>query len=159
MSENHHLVRGQALASFTAYGTPKAQPRARAFARNGHVRMYDPATAEGWKGQIALAVQDYLTGRPYEGPLLLTLVFLFPRPKAHYKASGLLKDNAPLWHDKKPDIDNAAKAVMDALTAVGLWHDDKQVASVSMLKRYTMADERAGCAITVASLLPLEDLK
>ena len=156
MSENHQLVRGHALASFTAYGTPKGQPRARAFARNGKVRMYDPATAEGWKGSIALAVQDHLPPQPYEGPLLLTLVFLFPRPKAHFRANGLMREDAPLWHDKKPDIDNAAKAVMDALTTIGLWKDDKQVASVSMLKRYNMGAERAGCAITVASLEPLE---
>ena len=156
MSDTHHLLRGRAMASFTAYGTPKGQPRARAFARNGHVRMYDPATAEGWKGQVALAAQDYLPPEPLDGPLLLSLAFLFPRPKAHFKSSGLLREDAPLWHDKKPDIDNAAKAVMDALTTLGMWGDDKQVASVSMLKRYTMNDERAGCQITVASLLPME---
>ena len=154
---NHHHVQATALASFTAYGEPKGQPRARAFAMGrGKVRMYDPGTAEGWKSQIAHAAQDFIPPTPHQGPLLLTLCFLFPRPKAHFRANGLLKETAPLWVEKKPDIDNAAKAVMDALTMLGMWDDDKQVASVSKLKRYIMNDERAGCEITIATLSPNE---
>jgi hypothetical protein len=39
--------------SIFVHGEPKGQPRPRAFARGGMVRMYDPATAEGWKSAIA----------------------------------------------------------------------------------------------------------
>lgn len=155
MNQQHHVI-GTILAAFTVHGDPKAQPRARAFARNGMVRMYDPGTAESWKGCVALAAMDHVPPAPNSGPLMLTLAFLFKRPKAHYKASGLLKDSAPLWHEKKPDIDNLAKAVMDAATTLGLWHDDKQVATLSTLKRYVVGDERPGCNVTISSLTPQE---
>ena len=57
-----------------------------------------------------------------------------------------------LWVEKKPDLDNMAKAVMDALTAMGMWGDDKQVVVVNMLKRYVVDDERAGVEVNVASV-------
>ena len=41
---------------------------------------------------------------------------------------------------------------MDALTAMGMWADDKQVVVVNMLKRYTVDDERAGVEVNVASV-------
>ena len=41
---------------------------------------------------------------------------------------------------------------MDALTAMGMWGDDKQVVVVNMLKRYTVDDERAGVEGNVASV-------
>jgi len=42
---------------FFVSGDPKAQPRIRAFAINGHARVYDPGTAEGWKSLIAVAAR------------------------------------------------------------------------------------------------------
>lgn len=150
--ENHQLITGLALARFRAYGDPKGQPRPRAFAMKGKVRMYDPGTAEHWKAQVAEAAHDHLPATPLQGPLMLAMVFYFKRPKSHFRANGLLKDNAPLWVEKKPDLDNMAKAVMDALTAIGMWGDDKQVVVVNMLKRYTVDAERAGVEVNVASV-------
>ena len=149
---NQVNISGNVLATFTAYGDPKAQPRPRAFAKAGKVRMYDPSTAEHWKSQIAFAAQDFIPPAPHNGPLLVTLEFLFNRPKAHYKSNGILRDKMPLLHEKKPDIDNLTKAVLDALTAVGMWDDDKQVAAMSLVKRYVVDAERAGVAVNVASL-------
>ena len=45
------------IATAFVHGEPKAQPRAKAFARNGRAGIYDPGTAEGWKGAIAAALQ------------------------------------------------------------------------------------------------------
>ena len=42
----------------SAPGIPKGQPRPRAFSRNGHARVFDPGTAEGWKSAVAVAAQD-----------------------------------------------------------------------------------------------------
>jgi Holliday junction resolvase RusA-like endonuclease len=124
--------------SFVVYGTPKGQPRPRAFARNGLVRMYDPGTAEAWKGEIALAAKPHTPSEPIAGPVALNLQFYFARPKKHYKRETLRAD-APYRHTGKPDIDNLCKAVMDALTQLRWWHDDAQVASLVGLKIYTEA--------------------
>lgn len=51
----------------------------------------------------------------------------------------------------KPDADDAAKAVMGALTVLGLWRDDAQVVSLIMRKIFGSATE-VGARVTVATL-------
>ena len=63
----------------------------------------------------------------------------FPRPRAHYgtgRNANRLKDSAPLWHDKRPDVDKLARAVLDAITESGTLRDDCQVVALSARKRY-----------------------
>lgn len=140
--------------TFFAEGAPKGQPRPRAFAINGKVRMYDPSTAEGWKNCIAGAFLHLYPSRiePFEGPLKVTLDFRMPRPRAHFRGkSNELRGDAPQWHGSKPDVDNLEKAVLDALTALRIWNDDSQVTSLSTTKRYTF-NCPPGCSITIQSL-------
>lgn len=129
-------------------GTPKGQPRPRAFARAGKARVYDPGTAEGWKSQIALAVP--FPRQACEGPVSVFMQFVFARPKSHTRSSGALKDGVPNVVTSKPDIDNLAKAVLDALTGVGVWNDDAQVTDIVCSKRYALAGERPGCHLAIA---------
>ena len=132
---------------FFAAGTPKGQPRPRAFARNGHVRVYDPGTAENWKAQIALAAREAgLAGLRLAGPVELRVEFLMPRPKR------LLGKRAEPWripHVSKPDLDNLTKGVMDACTAVEVWLDDSQVYEVIASKHYTELGAHCGAWISV----------
>ena len=132
-------------------GDPKGQPRARAFYRPGMgVRMYDPGQAEGWKGQVALAARGVIPAVPIEGPLYVSIIFRFPRPKSHYrtgKHAGELRDDAPYWHTVKPDRDNAEKAVLDCLTQIGMWHDDCQVCSGPVEKVWA---KTGGATITIS---------
>lgn len=135
-------------------GEPKGQPRPRAFARNGKARVYDPGTAEHWKSCVAAAMRDRLTFT-FMGPVYLCLNFVMPRPKSHYrtgKHSGELRDTAPFWHTGKPDYDNLAKAVTDALTTLRAWVDDAQVAEARVTKRYAGPDERPGCWVRIEEL-------
>jgi Holliday junction resolvase RusA-like endonuclease len=136
-------------------GDPKGQPRPRAFSRGGHARVYDPGTAEGWKQTIALKFN--MVTAPIEGPVRVELAFYLPRPKGHYgsgKNALALKTLAPTWHIAKPDTDNLAKAVLDVLTTLRAWHDDSQVASMGVTKRYAMPLQGPGCRITVETLEP-----
>lgn len=127
-------------------GDPKGQPRPRAFARGGMVRMYDPGTAEGWKSAIA---DEWRRSAPkfpkIAGPVSVELQFFFARPKAHFTKRGL-RDDAPRCHAKKPDADNLAKAVCDCLTQLGIWEDDDQVTSLVVRKWYTYTDV-TGCRL------------
>jgi len=137
--------------SFYALGDPKGQPRPKAFVRGGHAAVYDPGTAEGWKSAIALAAKEAgAVGLMLEGPLRLTLSCWFRRPKSHYTAKGQLRSGMMLWHTKKPDADNVAKAAADALTHLGVWRDDSQLAEVIVRKRYT--DSNARTQITIEDL-------
>jgi Holliday junction resolvase RusA-like endonuclease len=127
---------------FEVHGTPKGQPRPRAFALHGRARVFDPGTAEGWKAQIAIAAKPFLPSTPYDGPLKVCISFSFIRPKGHYgkrKGALYLRDDAPFQHTGKPDLDNLEKAVLDALTTLGMWHDDAQVFQLSSSKHYCEA--------------------
>lgn len=120
----------------------------------GRVRVYDPATAEGWKSEIANAGRPFVPETPLEGPLFVGLEFYFPRPKNHYrtgKMKSVLRDSAPGYHTSKPDADNVIKAVMDALTTLRFWNDDSQVCDVRARKLYD--DGRGpGCIISIKEL-------
>ncbi len=133
-------------------GIPKAQPRARAFARNfgGKVsaRMYDPGTAEAWKNDITMAID--LPTTPADGPIRVDIKFLFPRPKRLMRAKD---DAGRILHTSKPDRDNCEKAVLDCFTTLGLWRDDGQVCAGEIEKFYAAKNEQAGAEIVV-SILP-----
>jgi Holliday junction resolvase RusA-like endonuclease len=136
---------------FDAEGEPKGQPRPRAFARKMGgkfvARVYDAGTAEGWKSQVAAAARPFLA-MPIEEPLALSLDFRMPRPKAHFGKRGL-KEWAPSFFTGRPDVDNLAKAVMDALTILGLWTEDALVVRLCASKRYIHTGERPGVHVRV----------
>lgn len=124
---------------FFAQGVPKGQPRPKAFARGGIASVYDPGTAEGWKSQVAIAARPFLPATPLSGFLYVRFEFYFPRPKSHYrtgKRAGELREDAPGYCDKKPDVDNAIKACLDALTVLRMWTDDAIVVDVRARKLY-----------------------
>ena len=136
----------ETYCTFDVYGNPKGQPRPRAFFRGGKAGVYDSGTAEGWKGQIALAAREYLPRIPFDEPLKLSVCFFFQRPKR------LLARSSPegsIPHTAKPDVDNAIKAVMDCLTQLGMWRDDAQVVSVYAEKVYIAKGQRSGALIQV----------
>lgn len=138
--------------SFFAQGIPKGQPRPRAFIRGKRAAVYDPGTAEAWKGDIAIAWRNAEFPKPIAGcPYHVELSFRFPRPKSHYTSKGILKPSSPDWHTGKPDTDNLAKGVLDALTHLQLWQDDAAVASLTVSKSYGTP---SGCLITITSLPP-----
>ena len=132
------------------HGLPKGQPRPRAFAFHGKARLFDPGTAEHWKSQVALEYRRAVPEiEPGDGAYSLVMTFLFPRPKR------LLTRTAPqgrIAHTGKPDADNLAKAVMDALTTLGVWRDDAQVADTTIHKRYAALNELPGAEITITPL-------
>lgn len=142
------------IANGFAHGEPKAQPRPRAFARGGKARVYDPGTAEGWKSSIAQAFEPH-AGELYAMPVLVEITLYFPRPKGHFgtgKNADKLKPKAPAHHLKKPDADNCAKAILDALSeksGIGLWKDDTQVIDLIVKKRWACPQIPAGASIFI----------
>jgi len=73
--------------------------------------------------------------KPTEDAVSVWLTFTFARLKSHMNKNGV-KKTAPAL--PREDVDNLAKAVLDALTCHA-WHDDKQVAELHVLKQYGTA--------------------
>ena len=92
-----------------------------------------------WRQAIAFEATRNANGTKFIGPVRLSLVFWFHRPKGHYgtgRNAGVLKASAPDWHSSSPDVDKLVRAVGDALTISGLIQDDRLVARVEAEKRY-----------------------
>lgn len=128
-------------------GECKGQPRPRAMSFKGKARVFNPSSAEGFKAGIAVVVKPFIPAEPWEGPVSITIVCQFSRPKSHSTKKGI-RPNAPVYHTSKPDADNVAKAIADALTTVGLWKDDAQISAMTISKRYG----NPGCWLEVEAL-------
>ncbi|MDD2857773.1 MAG: RusA family crossover junction endodeoxyribonuclease [Candidatus Nanopelagicales bacterium] len=133
------------MVTIRVYGEPKGQPRPRACVRGKHAGVYDPGTANTWKGLVAEALmRSEPRIRRDDGPIKLDLLFLMPRPQR------LLRKSSPPYrvpYVGKPDLDNLAKAVLDVMTSMGVWSDDAQVVEGYWSKYYTTATEQPGCVI------------
>jgi len=89
---------------------------------------------------------------PHKTPIRMDCVYVFPRPKSHYKADGTLRPSAPLWHTTKPDRDKLERATGDALTGV-LYHDDSAVCAGQPEKVYTIEPyPSAGLWVTLITM-------
>jgi Holliday junction resolvase RusA-like endonuclease len=86
------------------------------------------------------------------GPVSLSCIFLFPRPKSHYTAKGILKPSAPTFHSVKPDGSKCLRSTEDALVDAGLLQDDARIAISSHTKRYATPTEHPGAIITIIPL-------
>ena len=86
------------------------------------------------------------------GPISLSCVFLFPRPRSHYTAKGTLRPSAPTYHSVKPDGSKCLRSTEDALVDSGLLTDDSRIALASFTKRYATPSEHPGAIITIIPL-------
>jgi Holliday junction resolvase RusA-like endonuclease len=146
------------MISFTVPGLPIAQPRQRtrvmAIGGKSIAQNYTPAKhpVNAFKAAVQLAATNAWTsawrGSLFSCPIVLRLVFLFPRPKALRWKSKPMPRIACV---KKPDIDNLIKSFCDALNFV-LWADDSQVVSVSVEKWICAGDESPGVLVEIEEL-------
>jgi Holliday junction resolvase RusA-like endonuclease len=91
-----------------------------------------------WKRSVAQAAGEQYLGPLLLGPLTVEIVFVQTRPKVHFgtgRNEGIVKDSAPAYPAKKPDVLKLARAVEDALTGV-VWRDDDQIVDERLAKRY-----------------------
>jgi crossover junction endodeoxyribonuclease RusA len=140
------------VITFFVPGLPVAQPRQRtrvvATAGRTFTQNYTPSThpVQDWKATIRLAASSQ-TEPMMEGPLMLGVDFVFPRPKSQTRKAG----NVATWKATKPDWDNLGKALADALTGI-LWRDDAQLAVVLIRKKVAGDGDTVGTTVKVMVL-------
>ena len=120
------------MISFTVPGEPVPQPRPRVSTQGGFARAYVPAKhpVHAYRQAVALAAKLAGLGTITE-PIQVCVVSVFERPKSHVTGRGVVKATAP--RVPRPDVDNIAKAVLDAL---GDFFDDTLVESLQVSKSY-----------------------
>jgi len=118
--------------SFEIPGDPVPQPRPRVSTAGGFARAYVPKghAVHGYRAAIAAAARAAGVTATGE-PLNVVIDAVFARPKSHMRKTGVKPDAPKL---PRPDVDNVAKAVLDALQDV--IGDDTSVARLVVEKSY-----------------------
>jgi Holliday junction resolvase RusA-like endonuclease len=142
---------------FFAPCIPKGQPRVKACRRGAFTRVYTPDTADDFKEAVQAAAKHAMWNHSLHplfgnGPVRVDWECVFPRPKAHFTSKGQIKSTAPKWHTQTPDRDNLDKAILDALTSIEMWHDDRQACSGMLIKRWAALGEPSGVQITITAI-------
>lgn len=107
---------------------PKGRPR---FSRGGHA--YTPKKTELYE---ALIREKYGKREFYDCPIWVRLIFSMPIPKSYPKWKLAAINQGILKHEKTPDLDNLAKAVLDALNGVA-YKDDSKITRLILSKHYS----------------------
>ena len=127
------------MITFTIYGNPVAQGRPRAFIPKGqqgkwkHPIVTDPPNSREWKRFVKTQALGYKPDELHDGSIQLILDFFFLRPKSLPKKVTN--------HIKRPDIENLAKAILDALKGI-FYRDDSQVNLLIARKKYCEEKEQ-----------------
>jgi Holliday junction resolvase RusA-like endonuclease len=130
----------------TIPGPPIGKGRPRTAIRNGFVRTYTPKPTAQWEAVAAATLMSRWDGAPLDVPVSVGIVALFPRPQRMiWKQKPMLREP----YCQKPDIDNMAKAVLDALEKGGIIRDDKAVWSLDCIALYCSGDESPSVGVRV----------
>ena len=135
------------LLKFWIPGEPQAQPRAKAARVGGFVRVYTPATADNWKRNIEIYSKPFQPDSPYDCPLRVDVIYFFSRPEYLLRPDS---PRDPIPHPQKPDRDNCDKALLDTLTGLKFWKDDKQVFDGRIRKYYVPLFGQPGALVTIS---------
>ena len=137
---------GKPFLSFIAPGIPVAKGRPR-FARMGKfVKTFTDDKTVRFEDCIAFycreAMQKSKHGFPVDVAVHAEITALFPRPASRKKAAHM---------DRKPDLDNVCKSVIDGLSNAGAVTNDARIVSIDAKKEYGEMPE------TVVHLSLVED--
>lgn len=119
---------------FTVFGKPQGKARPR-FTWSGHT--YTPGSTSAYEERVKLAYRQAGGGK-LSGFVSADILAVFAVPKSYTKAqrAAALKASFAL---KKPDCDNIAKIILDALNGLA-YDDDAQVVKLRVEKRYGITD-------------------
>lgn len=116
---------------FTVPGEPRGKQRPRFSRRTG--TTYTPSETVAYEKEVRA---EFLRagGRKTDGPVALNITAYYKIPTSATKAERekMLAGQLP---QKKPDIDNVLKIIMDGLNGAA-YKDDKQVAAAAASKAY-----------------------
>jgi len=132
------------MVMFVIKGIPKVKKRPIFSTKGGKVRIYTPKTTATFENLVKIKAEEHFR-HPLEGSICLAIRFYLPRPQRLIWKS---KPMPELFSDKRPDIDNLAKAVIDGLNSVA-FKDDGQIADLHITKKFHAGEDEPKTIVMV----------
>lgn len=145
-----------ALLVVTILGQPVGQGRPRAVRVGPFVRVHSAPKSASWQATSAQAMAAMWRAvygddkAPHDGSVRVEIEAVGTRPKSAPK-----KKPGRQWRTTKPDADNVAKAVCDALVQAGVLRDDTLVGELVVRSLVASVAEGPHVRVTVSALEPL----
>jgi Holliday junction resolvase RusA-like endonuclease len=121
--------------SFVVQGQPQGKGRAKVTTRNGFAHAYTPEKTLLYENLIKVCFLEKKVER-LQGALQMTIYAFYQIPKSFSKKKRDDALTGEIFPLTKPDVDNIAKVVCDALNGVA-YEDDKQIVELTVKKYYS----------------------
>ncbi|WP_445451211.1 RusA family crossover junction endodeoxyribonuclease, partial [Enterococcus faecalis] len=117
---------------------PKPQSRPRFARRGNYVQTYEDRAMKEYKNQVKNYLRKSRAKLIEKGPIFAHVTFYIHPPKSALsnKQKRLEVELERKYCDKKSDLDNYLKAILDASNKI-LFSDDGQVAKIITEKKYS----------------------
>lgn len=120
---------------FTVEGMVKPKERPRTRQINGHIQTYTPKDTKEYELRVKAAYPGFKTF--IDGEYLSVHIYAYyPIPKSASNKNRLLMLSGRIRPAKRPDLDNIAKSICDALNGVA-YKDDSQIVKLTVAKYYS----------------------
>ncbi len=137
--------------SFVVPGPPQGKARARTV-RNPHtgrVQSYTPPKTARYEELVRTCYREQCGGERIDtGPLTISIRAVYPIPASVSKKARRQMQEGIQLPTKKPDADNIAKVICDALNGIA-YADDKQICRLTVVKRYAEETRAPSVYITI----------
>lgn len=124
------------MITFVIDAAPYGKGRPR-FTRDGHA--YTPEKTANYERLVQWAYQSQTHGARIDGPIEAIIFAEFAPNRSDRQAVRDAKLSGEMLPQKKPDCDNIAKTILDALNGLA-YDDDAQVVYLSVYKLYSRVD-------------------
>jgi Holliday junction resolvase RusA-like endonuclease len=125
----------QAQMVFAGEPQHQGRPKFNSFTKSAR----DPKKSKAAKDQLAQDASIYMaafSAQPIDGPVFVEITLYKRRGMPDTEEVHLLAESDMVAPLTKPDVDNYAKLVLDALNGV-TWRDDSQITDLLVRKRYS----------------------
>lgn len=138
------------MIKITVLGEPTGKGRPKFSTFNGHAVAYTPQKTVNYENLVKLSYQQQCNEKPYPKEISLRAeiraYFAVPKSASKTKRDMMLKGQ--INPTKKPDTDNIAKAILDALNGIA-YYDDAQIVALSISKQYSDSPRVEVCINTL----------
>ena len=124
------------MTMFMVYGEPVGKGRPRFAKRGNFVSTYTPQKTKTYEDEIRMMARAAMgSSEPLDTPVTVAIYIRVGIPASYSKQKRKDALAGTIKPTKKPDLDNIAKAFLDAMNEI-VYLDDKQVVGLHVTKVY-----------------------